>query len=51
MVLSDGSWGELILSPLFHRHELTVIASSDGEDYSAYARWLWSIASVAGATI
>ncbi|WP_424950366.1 alcohol dehydrogenase catalytic domain-containing protein [Deinococcus sp.] len=41
VVLSDGNWGTLGLSPAFHRRELTVMASSDGEDYPAYARWLW----------
>lgn len=41
-VLSDGNWGALTLSPEFHSRELTVFASSDGEDYAAYARWLWA---------
>lgn len=41
VVLSDGNWGALALSPAFHRRELTVIASSDGDDYASYARWLW----------
>ncbi|WP_245872726.1 zinc-dependent alcohol dehydrogenase [Deinococcus planocerae] len=40
-VLSDGNWGALTLPPAFHTRELTVTASSDGEDYAAYARWLW----------
>ncbi|GAA5514018.1 L-threonine 3-dehydrogenase [Deinococcus carri] len=40
-VLSDGNWGALGLPPAFHTRELTVLASSDGEDYAAYARWLW----------
>lgn len=40
-VLSDGNWGRLTLPPEFHSRELTVVASSDGEDYPAYARWLW----------
>lgn len=40
-VLSDGNGGTLGLPPAFHARELTVVASSDGEDYAAYARWLW----------
>ncbi|BDP42417.1 alcohol dehydrogenase [Deinococcus aetherius] len=40
-VLSDGNWGALTLPPAFHTRELTVTASSDGQDYPAYARWLW----------
>lgn len=40
-VLSDGNWGGLTLPPEFHGRELSVVASSDGEDYSAYAAWLW----------
>lgn len=40
-VLSDGNWGSLVLPPEFHSRELTLVASSDGEDYHAYARWLW----------
>lgn len=41
-VLSDGNWGALTLPPAFHTRELTVTASSDGEDHVAYARWLWT---------
>jgi alcohol dehydrogenase len=41
VVLSDGNWGTLLLPPVFHRKELTVMASSDGDDYAAYAQWLW----------
>lgn len=40
-VLSDGNWGSLVLPPQFHSRELAVVASSDGEDYATYARWLW----------
>lgn len=40
-VLSDGNWGALTLPPAFHSRELSVVASSDGEDYAAYAGWLW----------
>lgn len=40
-VLSDGNWGALALPPAFHARELSVTASSDGEDYGAYAAWLW----------
>lgn len=40
-VLSDGNWGALTLPAAFHRRELTVLASSDGDDYHAYAQWLW----------
>ena len=41
-VLSDGNWGLLVLPPSFHVRELSVVASSDGEDYHAYADWLWT---------
>lgn len=41
-VLSDGNWGTLGLPPAFHARELSVMASSDGEDYHAYAGWLWA---------
>lgn len=41
-VLSDGNWGALTLPPAFHARELSVVGSSDGEDYAAYARWLWA---------
>ncbi len=41
-VLSDGNWGSLVLPPSFHERELSVVASSDGEDYQAYADWLWT---------
>ena len=40
-VLSDGNWGALMLPPNFHRRELTLMASSDGDDYALYAAWLW----------
>lgn len=40
-VLSDGNWGRLTLPPEFHSNELSVVASSDGEDYHVYAAWLW----------
>lgn len=41
VVLSDGNWGGLVLPPEFHARELSLVASSDGEDYQAYASWLW----------
>ncbi|WP_310582211.1 zinc-binding alcohol dehydrogenase [Deinococcus sp.] len=41
-VLSDGNWGQLVLPLSFHRRELSVVASSDGEKYQAYADWLWT---------
>ncbi|WP_293915270.1 theronine dehydrogenase [Deinococcus sp.] len=41
-VLSDGNWGTLSLPPAFHTRELSVVASSDGENYQSYARWLWT---------
>ena len=31
----------LTLTPGFHRKELSVVGSSDGEDYAAHARWWW----------
>jgi alcohol dehydrogenase len=41
-VLSDGNWGQLALPAAFHERELSVVASSDGDDYHAYAGWLWA---------
>ncbi len=41
-VLSDGNWGTLNLPSAFHANELSVMASSDGEDYAGYAEWLWA---------
>ncbi|WP_245901193.1 zinc-dependent alcohol dehydrogenase [Deinococcus yavapaiensis] len=41
-VLSDGNWGALTLPRAFHERELSVVASSDGEDYQGYAAWLWT---------
>lgn len=40
-VLSDGNWGSLTLPAAFHSRELSVVASSDGEDDHTYAHWLW----------
>ena len=37
-VLADGNLGPLVLTPEFHARELSVVASSDGEDYPGYAR-------------
>lgn len=41
-VLSDGNWGQLALPDTFHNRELSVVASSDGDDYHSYAAWLWA---------
>jgi alcohol dehydrogenase len=38
-VLSDGSLGPMTLTPAFHKKELTIVASSDGEEYRAHASW------------
>lgn len=38
-VLSDGNLEPMTLTPIFHEKELTIVASSDGEDYQAHARW------------
>jgi alcohol dehydrogenase len=40
-VLADGNIEPLTLLPDFHTKELTIIASSDGWDYPAHARWFW----------
>ncbi|WP_231881557.1 zinc-dependent alcohol dehydrogenase [Deinococcus puniceus] len=40
-VLSDGNWGQLALPAAFHERELSLVASSDGDNYHAYAAWLW----------
>lgn len=37
-VLADGNLEPLVLTPEFHARELSVVASSDGADYSGYAR-------------
>ncbi|MVN85547.1 theronine dehydrogenase [Deinococcus sp. HMF7620] len=42
VVLSDGNGGALSLPPAFHQREVQVVGSSDGEDYAAYAHWLWA---------
>ncbi|WP_241191246.1 theronine dehydrogenase [Deinococcus psychrotolerans] len=41
-ILSDGNWGAFTLPPEFHGRELSVVASSDGENYHSYAEWLWA---------
>ena len=35
------NWEALTLPATFQSHELSVVASSDGEDYQSHARWLW----------
>ncbi len=40
-LLSDGNLEPLVLIPEFHSRELSVVASSDGEDYPGYARALF----------
>lgn len=40
-VLADGNVEPLVLSPAFHEKEQTVIGSSDGLDYQAYATWFF----------
>lgn len=40
-VLSDGNVEQLVLRPEFHERELTVVASSDGWDYTEHARWFF----------
>lgn len=37
-ILADGNLEPLTLTPDFHARELSVVASSDGEDYPGYAR-------------
>ena len=31
-----------MLPRAFHARELQLVASSDGDDYAGYARWLWT---------
>jgi alcohol dehydrogenase len=40
-ILADGNLEPLELTPAFHRKELQVVGSSDGEDYPAYAEWFF----------
>ena len=42
-VLADGNTAPLTLAPEFHARELTVVGSSDGEDYPGHARWLFAL--------
>jgi len=41
-VLADGMTDPFVLSPAFHRNELTVVAATDGDDYANHARWLFA---------
>jgi alcohol dehydrogenase len=41
-VLSDGNVEPLVLEPHFHERELSVVASSDGEDYPGHAEAFWA---------
>lgn len=40
-VLSDGNVEPLVLDTAFHERELSVVASSDGEDYPGHAEAFW----------
>lgn len=40
-IVADGNLEPLTLAPTFHAKELTVVGSSDGLDYWAYAQWFW----------
>lgn len=42
-ILSDGNREPLILTPDFHRKELTLYASSDGWNYSKHAPWFFDL--------
>ncbi|MCG8350257.1 MAG: zinc-binding alcohol dehydrogenase [Chloroflexales bacterium] len=42
-ILADGNLEPLTLTPAFHTKELTVVGSSDGLDYRAYAAWFWDL--------
>ncbi|MFK7805916.1 MAG: zinc-binding alcohol dehydrogenase [Anaerolineae bacterium] len=46
-VLADGNLEPLILLPEFHEKELSIVGSSDGEDYFGYAEWFWDVAKAA----
>ncbi|MEM9955586.1 MAG: zinc-binding alcohol dehydrogenase [Chloroflexota bacterium] len=41
VILSDGNYEPLTLSPHFHQKELVLHASSDGWDYHQHAIWFW----------
>ncbi len=41
-ILADGNLEPLVLTPEFHARELSVVGSSDGEDYPGYARAFFS---------
>lgn len=41
-VLSDGNVEPLVLEPHVHERELTIVASSDGEDYPGHAAAFWA---------
>jgi alcohol dehydrogenase len=40
-ILADGNLEPLTLTPHFHAKELTITASSDGDDYHAHAAWFF----------
>lgn len=42
-ILADGNVEPLELTPFFHQKELTVVGSSDGEDYQEHARWFFAL--------
>lgn len=41
-ILSDGNGAPLYLTRAFHERELSIVGSSDGENYRAHATWFFS---------
>ena len=50
-MLADGNLEPLALTPHFHEKELTVVGSSDGLDYHAYAHWFFEHAAMSQASL
>lgn len=50
-VLADGNLEPLTLTPAFHRHQISVVGSSDCPDYHAHARWYFPLAQRHSATL
>ena len=43
VILADGNTEPLVLTPDFHRKELTLYGSSDGWNYAKHARWFFDV--------
>ena len=42
-ILADGNIEPLVLTPAFHQKELSIVASSDGQDYQGHAKWFFQV--------